>query len=348
MPHAAFAIAQLPIEVGQIVLGALLVFGGAILLALLVAVVMYGRLWLQAYFSGADVTLLSLIGMGFRQVSMSMIVQAKVMVAQAGLDVGRKHGISTAALEAQYLAGGNVLDVVKSIIIANRAGIHLDFDRAAAIDLAGRDILDAVRTSVLPRVINVPALEQSSKRALSAVAKDGVELLIHARVTVRTNLDLLIGGASDATVVARVGQGIITAVGSAKTHMEVLVKPELISKGLARHALSSNTAYEIVSVDIARIDIGENVGARLQTVQAAADMQTAQARAEGQLAEAKAYQQEMKALIVERRAELLLAEAEIPSAMAYSIRAGHIRSRSRADAVAHRLRLATPPRGHAG
>ena len=196
--------------------------------------------------------------------------------------------------------------VLRAIIAAHRAGIDLDFDRAAAIDLAGRDVLDAVRTSVSPKVIDCPDPRRSGKTTLSAVAKNGVELRIRARVTVRTNLDQLIGGATEETIIARVGQGIITAIGSARMHMDVLEMPDRISKGVLDRGLDANTAFEIVSIDIADIDVGENIGARLQTDQADADMRMAQARAEVRRAEAIACQQEMKAKVTENRAMLLL------------------------------------------
>ena len=212
--------------------------------------------------------------------------------------------------------------VLRAIIAAHRAGIDLDFDRAAAIDLAGRDVLDAVRTSVSPKVIDCPEPQLGGKTTLSAVAKNGVELRIHVRVTVRTNLLQLIGGATEETIIARVGQGIITAIGSAPTHMEVMAMPDRISKGVLERGLDANTAFEIVSIDIADIDVGENIGARLQTDQAEADMRMAQARAEVRRAEAIAWQQEMKAKVAESRAMLVLAEAEIPAAMAMAFRAG--------------------------
>ena len=209
-----------------------------------------------------------------------------------------------------------------AIIAAHRAGIDLDFDRAAAIDLAGRDVLDAVRTSVFPKVIDCPEPQRGGKTTLSAVAKNGVELRIHVRVTVRTNLDQLIGGATEETIIARVGQGIITAIGSSRTHMEVLAMPDRISKGVLDRGLDANTAFEIVSIDIADIDVGENIGARLQTDQAEADMRMARARAEARRAEAIACQQEMTAQRGRAAGGVVLAEAQIPAAMALALRAG--------------------------
>ena len=293
-------------------------------LLLVVALVKYGSLWLQAYMCGADVSLLSLIGMSFRQVNSSTIVSAKVMGTQAGLNIDRQRGMSTARLEAHYLAGGKVLHVLRAIIAAHRAGIDLDFDRAAAIDLAGRDVLDAVRTSVSPKVIDCPEPQRGGKTKLSAVAKNGVELRTHVRVTVRMNLVQLIGGATEETIIARVGQGIVTAIGSAQTHEEVLRAPDRISKRVLEMGLDANTAFEIVSIDIADIDVGENIGARLQTDQAEADIRMAQAQAEVRRAEAIAWQQEMTAKVAESRAKVVFAEAEIPAAIALAFRAGQL------------------------
>jgi len=289
-----------------------------------IAAMVYGNIWLQAYMSSADVSLLSLIGMGFRQVNPRIIVAAKIMAAQAGLDIGRRNGISTARVEAHFLAGGNVMNVINAIIAAHRAGIDLDFDRAAAIDLAGRDVLDAVRTSVSPRVIDCPDSRRSGKSFLSAIAKDGVELRIRARVTVRTNLEQLIGGAMEETVIARVGEGIITSIGSSNTHLEVLENPDRISKAVLNRGLDAHTAFEIVSIDIADIDVGDQIGARLQADQAEADTRVARALAEQRRAEAVAFEQEMKAKVAGNRAALVLAEAEVPQAMAEAFRRGSI------------------------
>jgi uncharacterized protein YqfA (UPF0365 family) len=296
-------------------------------LLLLLMLANYGALWFLAYMSGADVTAISLIGMSLRQVKPSMIVTAKIMGRQAGLSIDRQQGMSTARLEAHFLAGGDVMRVLRAIIAADRAGIDLDFDRAAAIDLAGRDILDAVRTSVSPKVIDCPESHGDTNASLSAVAKNGVELLVRARVTVRTNLEQLIGGATEETIIARVCQGIVTAIGSAPTHMDVLEAPERISKSVLDRGLDVNTAFEIVSIDIADVDVGRNIGARLQTDQAAADTRIAQARAESRRAEAIALQHEMKAKVTERRAMLVLAEAEMPAAIAMAFRAGQFHAR---------------------
>ena len=305
------------------------IIGGIIVLALLGVVLAavllrYGGLWFQAFVSGADVAVLSLVGMSFRQVNAGQIVTAKVMGAQAGLDIDRRTGMSTGRLEAHVLAGGDLMNVVRAIIAAQRADIELDFDRAAAIDLAGRDVFDAVRTSVLPKVIECPALEAGGRTFISAIAKDGVELKIRALVTVRTNLHQLIGGATEETIIARVGQGIITSVGSAETHMDVMGMPDRISKSVLAAGLDVNTAFEIVSIDIADIDVGQNIGARLQSDQAEADMRVAQARAEQRRVQAVAREQEMKARVSESRAARVLAEAEIPAAIALAFRSGNI------------------------
>jgi uncharacterized protein YqfA (UPF0365 family) len=290
-----------------------------VVLLLLALVFRFGSLWVQAYMTGANVTFASLVAMSLRRVNPAMVVQAKVMGCQAGLDIDQ---MSTAALETHALAGGDVMRVVRSIIAARQAGLNLDFDRSAAIDLAGRDILDAVRTSVSPKVIDCPEIRQHGKRVLSAIARDGVELRVHARVTVRTSLDQLIGGATEETIVARVGQGIVSAIGSALTHMQVMAQPDRISKNVLDRRIDANSAFEIVSIDIAGIDVGENVGARLQSEQAEADMRMAQAMAESRLAEATAFGQEMLAEVVARKAERLLAESRIPVELAEAFRRG--------------------------
>jgi uncharacterized protein YqfA (UPF0365 family) len=269
-----------------------------------------------------------------------MIVTAKVMGRQAGLNIDRQRGMSTARLEAHFLAGGDVMHVLRAIIAAHRAGIDLDFDRAAAIDLAGRDVLEAVRTSVSPKVIDCPEPGRSGKTTLSAVAKNGVELRIRVRVTVRTNLDQLIGGATEETIIARVGQGIITAIGSSDTHMDVLEMPDRVSRSVLARGLDANTAFEIVSIDIADIDVGDNIGARLQSDQAEADTRMARAFAEARRAEAIACQQEMKAKVAHSRALLVLAEAEIPAALASAFRAGQLHARR--PPPTHKRRLRSP------
>lgn len=293
-------------------------------IVLLFAIAKYFTLWLQAYMSNARVSMASLIGMGLRQVHARTIVAGKIMAMQAGVGTDPQSGITTRLLEAHYLAGGDVPRVINAIVAAQRADIDLDFDRAAAIDLAGRDVLDAVRTSVYPKVIDCPDPEKSSKTTLSAVAKNGVELRIRARVTVRTNLSQLIGGATEETIIARVGEGIITSIGSAAGHLEVMENPDRISKAVLARGLDAHTAFEIVSIDIADIDIGQNIGARLQADQAEADTRKAQALAEQRRANAIALEQEMKANVAENRAEVLLAQADVPKAMAQAFREGNL------------------------
>jgi uncharacterized protein YqfA (UPF0365 family) len=300
---------------------------GALVVAVMVGAVIlinYGKLWFQAYMSSADISVWSLIGMDMRRVRKQVIVDAKIMAAQAGLDINRRTGISTQRLEAHYLAGGDVHRVIRAIIAAHRARIDLDFDRAAAIDLAGRDVVDAVQTSVQPKVIDCPDPRRGGKATLSAIAKDGIELRVKARVTVRTNLEQLIGGATEETVIARVGEGIVTSIGSAEKHSDVLKNPERISKAVLRRGLDAQTAFEIVSIDIADVDVGENIGARLQVDQAEADTRVARARAEQRRAEAVAVEQENKAKVAENRAQLVLAEAGVPQAMAEAFRRGHL------------------------
>ncbi|QDT09019.1 flotillin-like protein FloA [Planctomycetes bacterium K23_9] len=306
--------------------------GGVAIIAILIGLVLiglfakWGSYWVQAYMSDADVSMASLVAMSFLRIDQRMIVTSKIMVRQAGLPIDGNSGMSTARLQAHTLAGGDVTNVVKAIIAAHRANIDLDFDRACAIDLAGRDVLRAVQTSVSPRVIHCPKEAEDGKTTLSAVAKNGVELLVGARVTVRTNLTQLIGGATEETIIARVGQGIITAIGSAKSHMDVLEMPSQISAGAMAHGLDANTAFTIVSIDIADIDVGENIGARLQSDQADADIRIARASAEIRRAEALAEEQKMKAKVTENRAAFVLVEAKVPAAIADAFRAGQLRS----------------------
>ena len=283
---------------------------------------MYGGIWFQAYMSGANVSIWSLVGMTFRRVPSRLIVQAKIMSMQAGIGSEQTTSITTRRLEAHYLAGGDVMKVIRALIAAHRADIDLDFDRAAAIDLAGRDVLEAVQTSVYPKVIDCPDPRRSNKNTLSAIARNGVELKVRARVTVRTNLEQLIGGATEETIIARVGEGIITAIGSSEKHAEVMENPDKISKAVLERGLDAQTAFEIVSIDIADIDVGENIGARLQADQAEADMRVARAKAEERRAQAQAMEQEMKAQVVRNRAQVVLAEAEVPLAMATAFRKG--------------------------
>lgn len=313
----ALASLTMPVIFGSLVIG-------MFLFVAFVVVMMYGKLWFRAYMSNARVSMLSLIGMTFRQVNARVIVEAKIMAMQAGIGTDPTTGITTGRLEAHYLANGNVPNVIHAIIAAHRAGMDLDFDRAAAIDLAGRDVLDAVRTSVHPKVIDCPDPQKSAgKTTLSAIAKNGIQLMVKARVTVRTNLAQLIGGATEDTVIARVGEGIVSAIGSSDTHKDVLENPDRISKAVLQRGLDAQTAFEIVSIDIADIDVGENIGARLQADQAEADMRKRRAEAELRRAEAVAVEQENKASVAENRSLVLLAEAEVPKAMADAFRSGN-------------------------
>ena len=260
-------------------------------------------LWIAAWASGAYVGLFTLIGMRFRRVPPGTVVTARISAVKAGLD------ISVNDLEAHYLAGGNVVRVVNALISADKANINMPFKRAAAIDLAGRDVLEAVKMSVIPKVIETPRI--------AAVAKDGIQLIAVSRVTVRTNIDRLVGGAGEETVIARVGEGMVSTIGSASTHKEVLENPDHISKHILSRGLDAGTAYEILSIDIADVDVGENIGAKLQIDQANADKQIAQAKAEERRAMAVAAEQEMRARVVE-------AEAEVPRAMAEAFRSGNL------------------------
>jgi uncharacterized protein YqfA (UPF0365 family) len=301
-------------------------------LAIIIAVVVYnyGSIFIRAYTCSARVSLLSLIGMSFRRVNKRTIVDAKVMAAQAGISIDEKHGgVTTRRLEALYLAGGNVPNVIRAIIAAHRAGMgaDLDFDRAAAIDLAGRDVLDAVQTSVYPKVIDCPDPKRSQRTTLSAIAKNGVELKVRARITVRTNIEQLIGGATEETIIARVGEGIITAIGSSASHLDVMEHPDRISKTVLARGLDAQTAFRIVSIDIAGIEVGQNIGARLQADQAEADTRVARAKAEERRALATAREHEMKAQVARNRAGVVLAEAEVPLAIAAAFREGNLETR---------------------
>ena len=301
----------------------LAIAGIGLLVLMVVAIILlsYFRWWVQAFFAKAKISYFDLIGMSFRKVKPSIIVPSKIMATQAGLNDPE---MTTKALEAHDLAGGNVRTVVRALIAANKAKtIQLSFREATAIDLAGRDVLEAVQTSVYPRVIDCPA-RGSARRSLDAVAKDGIQLKVSARVTVRSNLQQLIGGATEETIIARVGEGIVSAIGSAEKHTVVLENPDMISKAVLARRLDSQTAFEIVSIDIADIDVGENIGARLKADQAEADTRVARARAEGRRAMAVAQEQEYMAKIEESRAELVAAESEVPKAMADSFRSGKL------------------------
>jgi uncharacterized protein YqfA (UPF0365 family) len=274
-------------------------------------------LYIQSVASNATVGLPSLVFMRIRKVNPTAIVTARITAKKAGID------ITSDKLEAHYLAGGHVMRVVQAVINANKANIALSFDTACAIDLAGRDVLDAVQTSVNPKVIDVPAAN-SGVATIDGVAQNGIQLKVKARVTVRTNLDRLVGGATENTIVARVGQGIVSAIGAAKTHMEVLENPKSISRTVLDAGLDSSTAFSILSIDIADVIVGENIGARLQTDQAEAQKKIAQAEAEQRRAMAVAREQEMVAQVAENRAKVVLAEAEIPLAMAEAFRSGRL------------------------
>lgn len=310
-----------PVRIGLLVLLGLL---GILAIGIVISFLAFGAMWVQAFAAGAKVSMPSLIGMYFRQVRAPIIVNAKIMAAQAGLDISSRNGITTQRLEAHFLAGGNVMNVIQAIIAAQRANIDLDFDRAAAIDLAGRDVLDAVKTSVHPKVIDCPDPRRSGKNTLSAISKDGVELRVRTRVTVRTNLQQLIGGATEETIIARVGESIISSIGSADSHQRVLENPDVISRTVLQRGLDAQTAFQIVSIDIADIDVGDNIGARLRADQAEADVRVARALAEQRRAEAIATEQENRASVAENRANLVLAEAEVPKAMALAFQKGNL------------------------
>ncbi|WZL74632.1 flotillin-like protein FloA [Clostridiaceae bacterium 35-E11] len=280
-----------------------------LLLGLILSFIPVG-LWITAFFSGVKVGIFTLIGMRFRRVAPSRIVNPLIKATKAGLN------LDIDKLEAHYLAGGNVNSVVDALVAAQRADISLEFERAAAIDLAGREVLSAVQVSVNPKVIETPKV--------AAVAKDGIEVMVKARVTVRANIERLVGGAGEETIIARVGEGIVTTVGSAATHKEVLENPDLISRTVLSKGLDAGSAFEILSIDIADVDVGRNIGAQLQTDQAEADKRIAQAKAEERRAMAVAKEQEMVAAVQEMRAKVVEAEAEVPKAMAQALREGKL------------------------
>lgn len=301
----------------------LLVIAGIFALAAAYLVIRYFKLWLRSYVTKARIGMISLVLMSLRKVNPHVIVDARVMAVQAGLT-----DVTTQALEAHFLAGGNIRRVVQALIAAHRAKIELNWDTAAAIDLAGRNILEALQTSVNPKVIDCPDSRRGGRRTLDGVSKDGIQLKARARVTVRTNLGQLVGGATEETIIARVGEGIVSAIGSCLSHKEVLANPQLISRAVLQKGLDSQTAYEIISIDIADIDVGENVGARLQADQAEADMRVARAKAEERRAKAVAAEQAGKAETIENRAAVVLAEAEVPRAQAEAFRRGSLRASS--------------------
>ncbi|TLS39358.1 flotillin-like protein FloA [Pseudalkalibacillus caeni] len=267
-------------------------------------------LWISALAAGVKVGIFTLVGMRLRRVIPSRVVNPLIKAVKAGLD------LNTNQLESHYLAGGNVDRVVNALIAAHRANIELSFERCAAIDLAGRDVLDAVQMSVNPKVIETPFI--------AGVAMDGIEVKAKARITVRANIDRLVGGAGEDTVIARVGEGIVSTIGSSDNHKKVLENPDLISQTVLAKGLDAGTAFEILSIDIADIDIGKNIGAELQTDQAEADKNIAQAKAEERRAMAVAHEQEMRAKVQEMHAKVVEAEAEVPMAMAEALRSGNI------------------------
>lgn len=296
-----------------------LMIAAVVFAGLLLVISRYFSLWLQAYVTGTRIALLSLMLMSLRKVDPKVIVRCKVMAVQAGLA-----DFPTNALEAQYLAGGDVQRVTLALIAAHRAGIELDWDTAAAIDLAGRDILEAVQVSVNPKVIYCPDPADGRGDTLDGVAKDGIQLKVRVRVTVRTNLLQLVGGATESTVIARIGQGIVAAIGSCDQYQDALTDPLVITRRVLEKGLDSQTAFAIVSIDIADISVGANIGAELQIDQANADIRIARAEAEKRRAMAVAREQEMIALTRENQAAVVLAEAQVPRALAAAFRIGQL------------------------
>ena len=325
------AMTLLAAETSDVIFWVVIGLLAVMLLSAFVFFMIYGKLWFRGLVSGANIGILEVIAMSLRQVNPKVVIESKIQAVQAGLETKKSKDnnddpwlVSTNRLESLYLAGGKVHRVVDALVAAKSAGIMLNFDQAAAIDLAGRDVLEAVQTSVDPKVIDCPNPTKSGKTYLSAIAMDGVELKVRTRVTVRTNLDQLIGGATEDTIMARVGESIISSIGSAETHSVVLENPDLITKAVLGRGLDAQTAFEIVSIDIADVNVGENIGARLQADQAEADTRVARAKAEQRRAEAIATEQEMKAKVVDNNAKLILAEAEVPKAMAQAFREGNV------------------------
>ena len=300
-----------------------IVTGLAVVLGLVLLIVLFNffGIWLRAKVADAPVSFASLIGMRLRRVPLGLIVDSRITAVKAGIR------LNTDELEAHYLAGGSVDSVVLALIAADKAGIKLDFNRACAIDLAikgtSKTVLEAVRTSINPKVIDCPAPD-SGRSTIDAVARDGIGVKVKARVTVRSNLDRFVGGATEETIIARVGEGIVTSIGSALSYKDVLENPDRISKTVLQKGLDSGTAFEILSVDIADIDVGENVGAKLQGEQAEADKVVAQAKAEVRRAAAVALEGEMRAKTQEMRAKVVEAEAQVPQAMAEAFRSGNL------------------------
>jgi len=308
-------------SIGQLVLLGIAVIAAIVAFIVFIIVISFVNVWIQARFSGAPVTFINLLSMKLRRVPIGLVVQSRITAVKAGI------ALTTDQLEAHFLAGGDVNQVVRALIAADKAQLNLDFNRAAAIDLAthqsGKSVFEAVMTSVNPKVIDCPGAA-SGKQSIDAVAKDGIQVKAKARVTVRTNLDRFVGGATEETIIARVGEGIVTTIGSADTYKAVLENPDSISKRVLERGLDAGTAFEILSIDIADVDVGDNIGARLQTEQAEANKQIAQAAAETRRALAVATEQEMKARTQEMRAKVVEAEAQIPMAMAEAFRAGHL------------------------
>jgi uncharacterized protein YqfA (UPF0365 family) len=295
----------------------LMIVAGLIALGFLLLFFRFFGLWFRALLSGSYVGMGKLIGMWLRHVNPGVIVDSRIMLSKAGIDV------DSDMLETHFLARGDVMKVSRALVAANKANIPLPFQRAAAIDLAGRDVLEAVKTSVNPKVIDCPDASKG-KHTIDAVAKDGIQLQVKARVTVRANIERLVGGATEETIIARVGEGIVTTIGSSENYKKVLENPDTISKRVLEKGLDAGTAFEILSIDIADIDVGANVGAKLQADQAEADKRRFQAEAEKRRAAAQAQEQEMIALVQENRAKVVLAEAEIPLAIAEAFRNGHL------------------------
>ncbi|HEX8371911.1 MAG TPA: flotillin-like protein FloA [Chthoniobacterales bacterium] len=305
----------------ELIIPILLVGAAVALLVFFFLIINFIGIWFRARIANAPVGFFNLVAMRLRKVPVGAIVDTRITAVKAGID------IDSDLLEAHYLAGGNIEQVVLALIAADKAQITLDYNRACAIDLAtkgtGKTVLEAVRTSINPRVIECPN-PASGKMTIDAVAKDGIGVRARAKVTVRSNLDRFIGGATEETIIARVGEGIVSTIGSSDSYKDVLENPDRISKTVLAKGLDSGTAYEILSIDIADVDIGENIGAKLQAEQAEADKRTAQARAEAQRAKAVATEQEMKARVQEMRAKVVEAEAQVPLAMAEAFRSGNL------------------------
>ncbi len=315
----------------QIITMALLAAFGLGGFILLIVLLNFGAIWIRAWSSGAPVGFMELISLKLRKVPVGMVVDSRINAVKSGLTVKEEGApertVSIDDLSTHHLAGGHVEMVVQALINARKAGIHLDFDRACAIDLAtkgtGKNVIEAVKTSVNPKVIDCPN-PASGKTTIDAVAKDGIAVKVKARVTVRTNLDRFVGGATEETIIARVGEGIVTTIGSSNSYKDVLENPDRISKNVLDKALDSNTAFEILSIDIADVDVGDNVGAKLQAEQAEANKLIAQAHAEIRRAAAVAVEQEMTARVAEMRARVVEAEAQVPLAMAEAFRNGNL------------------------